>query len=230
MYARICMSFTAALVLGLSTFAPAAAQTGGRDPAPNPTSAALEVEFLQGMVPHHRSAIMMAEMAVQKASRPELRELAQKIIDDQEREIAEMSIWLRDWYGMDPAGGMQMPMGPMMEMMPMLHNEMPDMDARMQALRERTGAAFDIEFMSAMVDHHAMAIGRAVPVLIHGHHADLVRMAEQVVIAQGEEIKQMDTWLDEWYGVRRPLEGPPMVMEHPMQPSMDMDPAMDMRP
>lgn len=213
MYVRMSIALAAALVLALGTLTPAAAQTGGLDPAPNPTSASLEVEFLQGMVPHHRAAIMMAEMAVQKATRPELRELAQKIIDDQEREIAEMTVWLRDWYGLEPPAGMMMPMESMMEMAPMLHNVMPDMDARMEALMRLSGPAFDIEFMSAMSDHHAMAISMAVPVLINGHHADLVRMAERVVIAQGEEIQQMDTWLDEWYGVRRPLEGPNMVME-----------------
>lgn len=36
-----------------------------------------------GMIPHHRSAIMMAEMAMMKATRPELRAMAQKEISEQ---------------------------------------------------------------------------------------------------------------------------------------------------
>lgn len=211
---RFRVPLAVAFLLVLVLAAPAAAQSTGRDPAPNPTSAAIEVEFLRGMVPHHRGATMMAELAVGKATRPELRELATKIIEDQQREIAQMTAFLRDWYGMEPPGGMEMPMESMMEMAPMLHNALPDEMARMARLEALTGPAFDVEFMSAMTDHHAMAIGMAVPVLIHGHHEDLYTLAQRIVISQGEEIKQMDEWLQLWYDVKRPLEGPTMTMQH----------------
>lgn len=95
-----------------------------------------------------------------------------------------------------------MPMNKPMDM-PMMHAMMPDLDARMMALEAKSGGDFDIEFMSAMTDHHAMALMMAAPVLIHGHHADLYTLAENIVISQGQEIKQMDQWLDAWYGVKR---------------------------
>jgi uncharacterized protein (DUF305 family) len=169
------------------------------------TAAQLEVDFLMGMVPHHRGASMMAEMAVMKATRSELRELAGKIIEDQTREIAEMSHVLRDWYGMEPPAGMMMPREMMDMMMPMLHGLMPNEEARMTALRTKSGPDFDIEFMSAMTDHHAMAVMMAAPLLIAGHHAYLYELAERIVVSQGEEIKQMDEWLDAWYRVERAL-------------------------
>lgn len=197
-----------ALVVGIvalgTILAPAWAQTGS-DPAPNTQAAQVEIDFLMGMIPHHRGAIMMAEMVRDKATRPELRELAQMIIEDQQREIALMTNDLRDWYGMEPPQGMMMSSEMMAQMEPMMHGPMPDMMARMQALETKTGADFDIEFMSAMIDHHAMAIMMAAPVLISGYHSDLYPLSTQIVTSQGEEIAEMKTWLKEWYGVERPL-------------------------
>ena len=89
--------------------------------------------------------------------------------------------------------------------MPMMHGMMMDEDARMKALEEKTGADFDIEFMSAMTDHHAMAIMMAAPVLMNGHHADLLELANNIVSSQGEEIHEMRHWLKDWYGVEQPL-------------------------
>jgi uncharacterized protein (DUF305 family) len=208
---RVRLSLVAAACLLLTMAAPSVAAQG-RDPAPNPGAARIETEFLTGMVPHHRGAIMMAELAMQRSPHPEVRELAEKIIEDQQREIEEMSRFLLDWYGMEPPAGMEMPMSSMMGMMPMLHGTMPDMTARMHKLESLSGAEFDIEFLSAMTDHHAMAVMMATPVLIGGHHAELYELAETVVISQGEEIKQMDEFLDRFYQVQRPLEGPAMPM------------------
>lgn len=198
-----------ALIMLLSTFAaiqsPVVAQQGGLDPAPDPRVAGIEKDFLMGMIPHHRSAIMMAEMALQKAARPEVRELAHAIIASQQVEIELMTNYLRDWYGMQPPAGTMMPKDIMDRMdMPMLRGLMPDMEARMKVLESKSGADFDVEFMSAMTDHHAMAIMMASPVLIAGHHRDLYPLAADIVVAQGEEIKQMRDYLERFYGIVRP--------------------------
>ncbi len=186
--------------------APAAAATNTLDPAPDPVVAKLEQDFLQGMIPHHRGAVMMAQMALEKGIHADLKKMAQDIIDSQTMEIAKMSAFLRDWYGLQPPDDQMVPAS-MMAMMglPMMHGMMPDMEARLAALQAKSGADFEIEFLSAMVDHHAMAILMAAPVLMSGHHADLYTLAEEIVIAQGREIKQMDEWLNAWYGVQRPV-------------------------
>ncbi len=182
------------------------------DPAPNSGQTQIETEFLTGMVPHHRSAVVMANMVLDKGTHAELKTMARHIIDDQQMEIAKMSQWLQDWYGLEPPSGTMMPTSSMSGMMPMLHGRMPDMEAAMKDLNNRSGADFEVAFLSAMSHHHAEAIMMTGPVLMGGHHADLFTLAENIAVSQGEEIRQMDQWLQSWYGVQRPLEDPVMAM------------------
>jgi uncharacterized protein (DUF305 family) len=50
--------------------------------------------FLRMMIPHHQVAIDMSERALEEAEHPELKKLAQKIIDDQSAEIELMQGYL----------------------------------------------------------------------------------------------------------------------------------------
>ena len=189
--------------------APALAQQGRLDPAPDQRVAAIEMDFLMGMIPHHRGALMMSEMALQKASRPEVRELARENIASQTREIGLMTNWLRDWYGMTPPPGTMMPKEIMDRMdMPMMRGLMPGMEEqmeRMKYLETLSGPAFDVEYMSQLTDHHGMAIMMSAPVLIRGHHAALYELAGGIAKEQGEQIQEMRDYLDRFYGVARPL-------------------------
>ena len=54
-----------------------------------------DVDFRTHIIPHHQGAIDMAKVALQHAKNPETKKLAETIIADQEREIAEMNAWLR---------------------------------------------------------------------------------------------------------------------------------------
>jgi uncharacterized protein (DUF305 family) len=53
--------------------------------------------FLEGMIDHHQSAVDMGKLAVKKALRPELKKFAQKVIDDQSKEIVQYKAWLKGW-------------------------------------------------------------------------------------------------------------------------------------
>jgi uncharacterized protein (DUF305 family) len=54
--------------------------------------------FLAAMIEHHEGAVDVAEIALERAEREELREMAQEIIDAQETEIDQMQAWLDVWY------------------------------------------------------------------------------------------------------------------------------------
>jgi len=103
----------------------------------------------------------------------------------------------------------------MQDMMPMLHGRMPDMDLAMKSLQSNSGPEFEVAFLSDMSQHHAMAITMSGPVLMAGYHHELFTLAENIVISQGQEIRQMDEWLQSWYGLQLPLDG--MAMPTPME-------------
>jgi uncharacterized protein (DUF305 family) len=54
------------------------------------TGAAFDRMFLQMMISHHQGAVMMAKVELNGGQDPDARQLAQRIIDAQQREITEM--------------------------------------------------------------------------------------------------------------------------------------------
>ncbi len=60
--------------------------------------AEFDLRFINGMIPHHEGALVMAQDALEKSQRPEMKKLAQEIIKAQETEINQMKQWRQAWY------------------------------------------------------------------------------------------------------------------------------------
>lgn len=56
----------------------------------------VDVAFVCGMIPHHQSAVNMAKAELEHGDNEDAKAMAQKIIDSQEQEIAEMMSWLEE--------------------------------------------------------------------------------------------------------------------------------------
>jgi len=60
---------------------------------------ALEKTYLPLMAAHLEQSVALATLAARKASRPEVRAMAQQIVQTESREAAMLRDWLRQWYG-----------------------------------------------------------------------------------------------------------------------------------
>ena len=54
-----------------------------------------DVDFRVHMIPHHQGAVDMAKIALKHAKDPETKKMAEDVIKEKDREVAEMRAWLK---------------------------------------------------------------------------------------------------------------------------------------
>lgn len=168
----------------LATFLPAGVSV--RSSSVGDGVSAMDLRFIEEMVPHHQDAVDMAELALSKAEHPELKQLAETIRRDQSREIESMRSWYRSWTGTELSDGSSR-MGAMM-----------GSDLDLDKLAQAT--SFDREFIEHMVPHHEMAL-MMVHMIRSSGRPEMRALAEDIVRTQSAEIEQMRRWYEEWYGL-----------------------------
>ncbi|WP_043325413.1 DUF305 domain-containing protein [Cyanobium gracile] len=154
----------------------------------------MDQHFIVMMIPHHDGAIAMADLALSRARRPEIKALASSIKASQTQENAQMRTWYRQWFGgsvptwgeaMGHRGGMGM-MG------------MGGTGADLSWLK--SASDFDRAFIEQMIPHHRMGVMMASMAQSNSQHPQLRVMQQAMVKAQGQEIEQMAQWYRSWYG------------------------------
>jgi uncharacterized protein (DUF305 family) len=163
----------------------------GMQSSPNAASQPYDLQFIDTMTHHHQGAIEMAEMALKKSQNSELKTFAQKIIDDQKKEISQMKDWREKWYAGKPAA-MNMEMPGMNDSMKMMMGE------GMKKMEAMSGKDFDIHFLDMMTPHHAGAVTMAREALQKAEHPEIKTLANQIIREQEKEIKQMADWKAKW--------------------------------
>ncbi|MBA3923799.1 MAG: DUF305 domain-containing protein [Nostocaceae cyanobacterium] len=161
-----------------------------------PADANFDLRFIDAMTPHHQGAIVMAKEALQKSKRPEIKQLANNIIKDQNKEITEMKQWRQAWY--PKAGDKPMAYNSQMgHMMEMSSNQMQGMMMNMDL--GAGDADFDLRFINAMIPHHESAVTMAEDALNKSQHPQLKQLAQNIIKSQQAEIQQMKQWRQTWY-------------------------------
>jgi uncharacterized protein (DUF305 family) len=185
--------------------------------------------FIVMMIPHHDGAVAMADLALSQAKHPELKKLAQTIKTTQTKEIQQMRIWYKQWYGADvpgwgpgrgwgwnsrnrqQQGNNQQPVwGPGREM----YRGWDDWDrqwgARMGCCMGggwmgtnlsalKNAPDFDREFIQQMIPHHQMGVMMASMVLNSSERPEIRNLAQSIIKSQTDEINQMQQWYQKWY-------------------------------
>lgn len=184
--AGLALALTACGGTDAGTAAPASSSTAAPTTSDglSTTHNEADVAFVNGMHPHHRGALEMAELAAGRASDPRVQQLATRIAQAQGPEIAQMEGLARAW-GTEIAGGGAHGGG---------HGSghgggaMPDDTAALEPL---TGPDFDGEFLRRMTAHHQSALPMARTELADGSNPQAKALAQEILDAQQAEIDEM---------------------------------------
>lgn len=156
----------------------------------------IDQHFIEEMIPHHEDAIDMANLALTKATHPEIKTLAQDIIQAQSSEIKNMQDWYKVWFGYDvKKGNTYSMMGGMMSsggmhMVEGYDNETQILDNAIE---------FDKAFIENMIPHHQVAIMMTQMLKYGTDKPEMLTLANNIIESQSKEIEQMQGWYDSWY-------------------------------
>ena len=172
-----------------------------------------DVDFMQGMIPHHAQALQMTELARRSTRNPAVRSMALRMEISQRDEIGLMRGWLArreldvpESAGLvdpdvlrrsvDQLGGehaAHMDHGGMAMMPGMLTGE------QMQRLAHSRDGAFDRLFLQYMIQHHGGAVvmvDRLFATDGAGQESEIFQFASHVSADQRAEIDRMTALLD----------------------------------
>lgn len=66
---------------------------------------------------------------------------------------------------------------------------------------DKATAKYEIDFMKGMIDHHAMAVMMGEMCVARAVHEELRALCQNIITTQSREIKMMQAWLRDWYGI-----------------------------
>lgn len=174
-----------------------------------PRSVRVDRHFIEMMIPHHQDAIAMADIALSRAQRPEVKKIAEAIKKQQTLEIQEMRTWYKQWFGKEvPAHSMTdiniiknhhnqgQSIGSGMMGEGMMGEGMMSMKTDLDALKKASD--FDKEFVRQMIPHHQMGVMMAQMASDRATHPEIRTLAQSIIKSQSAEIAEMQGWQQTW--------------------------------
>lgn len=138
-------------------------------------------DFAALMKVHHMGALEMAQAEIANGTNAEMKAMAQKMVDAQQQEIAELNTFLS---GHEAHGGGD---AFYKEVMSQMNSMKMDMDH---------SGSVDKQFAQMMIPHHQGAIDMSRAYLKAGAHEEKLKtMANKIIADQQKEIAQLQTWL-----------------------------------
>jgi len=155
--------------------------------SPNAAKAPFDHQFLDTMSAHHQSAMEMAKLVDERSAHDELKQMAKKMIEDQQKDIQQLQDWKKQWYA-NKGDAVNMKMTGMESMKGM----------SMSKLAASKGEQFDAMFLDMMPKHHAGGIKMAKDALKKTKHPEIKQFSQKTIDSQTDEIAQMKKWKTEW--------------------------------
>jgi uncharacterized protein (DUF305 family) len=133
-----------------------------------------DAQFLDKMTQHHREGVEMAKIANSKASSQQVKDMSQKMMMDQQKEIEQMQEWRKEYFSKVPKST-QMPK---------------KMD--MSSLRTATADEFDKTYLSLMSKHHKSGIDMFEEAQVKASNKQIQEFARKGAQKQSQEVKEME--------------------------------------
>ena len=153
----------------------------------------IDKHFIEEMIPHHEGAIDMAELALTRDTKPEIKTLANAIIKSQTDEIIQMKAWYKSWFGTDVPEDTDREKGMGRGMM---NGGMMGDEADISSLEKAED--FDRAFVDEMIPHHQMAVMMSNMLLSTTNRPEMNRLGSNIISAQTKEIDEMRQWYRDW--------------------------------
>ena len=141
-----------------------------------------DIDFAAMMLEHHKGAVEMSKVEVDKGGNAELKTFAQQVIDDQNKEIE----FMEDFLAKTPA---TVSLNSADFQNAMHHSMMAMMDGSTVAYND-----IDRDFAAQMIPHHQSAVDMAEAYLNYGKEPRLTTLCKAIISSQTKEI----SWLKEW--------------------------------
>jgi uncharacterized protein (DUF305 family) len=140
-----------------------------------------DYDFASMMKVHHQGAIDMANTEIQGGNNDLIKQMAQGMVDDQQKEIEVFDKLLN---GAKPTGNSRYGLNAMKSMN---HSDMMKNDS----------STIDYLFVKMMIPHHQSAITMSTMYLKEGKNKEFRQIAENIIKNQQAEVKQLQGWLQE---------------------------------
>lgn len=137
-----------------------------------------DLRYINAMIAHHRGAMLLAEQLAKNTTRPELKGLAQNILSDEPKAIAELYAWKKDWYG-DTKNVRD----------PIVANLGPADDK------------FDLRFLNAMIAHHESGVIMTRETRQKSSRAEILNNADAVEIFLTKGFQALRGLRSDWYNI-----------------------------
>ena len=147
-----------------------------------------DIAYMSMMIEHHKGAVEMAGAILKVSKDARIRKAAQEIVAVQNKEIAQLTGWLKSWYGLAPS----------QRYMQMMRDDMkPMMEASMMGMQAMPGHQMPVDraFLEGMIPHHQDAVDMSQACLQKAARAELKRFCQGVIAVQSREIEQYRQWL-----------------------------------
>ncbi|TDH26942.1 DUF305 domain-containing protein [Segetibacter sp. 3557_3] len=143
-----------------------------------------DIDFAAMMLEHHKGAVEMSKVQLDKGNNAELKTFAEKVIADQNKEIG----FMQDFMSKAPKA------------------TSPNSAAFQKALSQSMSAMMaanttiyndiDRDYAAQMVPHHQSAVDMAKAYLEYGKETSLTTLCQNIINSQTKEINWLKGWLD----------------------------------